>query len=350
MDGRERTHAERATLQLVELEALVMWSVTLARPFTTAQVLAQHSDPRIITHLVDVRAWRKLERGVFVAEAVWLAADARGQHRLTVSGRLLRKGAAWVAARRSSAVFHDLPLLGKDMPSQPQLLRDGDGGRAKGKNRHERVATLPPEERTEIDCVPVACLSRTANDLGRQESFRSALIATDGALRRGLEQEELIALARARVEWPGGWNALKVAQRANGLHETALESLSWGACHTLGIEMPEPQIRVYVGERLVARVDGLWRDHNTIGQADGLFKYKDRQGVIHDKKQDEELEDLGFEVTRWGWAEASGPKGVLDERILRAFARGDRQELDPRVRLVPTTLKDSLTWTGLIAS
>jgi hypothetical protein len=141
-----------------------------------------------------------------------------------------------------------------------------------------------------------------------------------------------------------------VAKLANGLHETPLESLSWAAAVTLGIPLPEPQVRVYLGDVLLARVDGIWRDRNTIGQADGLFKYNDRQGVIKDKLQDEALEDVGFEVVRWGWADAWHPEGVLDARLMRAFERGRRQSIDPRVSLVPTTLEQSLEWTGLIAS
>jgi len=334
----------------MSVESLVTWSVTLAAPFTRGQAAEEGADDRAVDRLVSAGAWRRCGRGVYVASAVWDAADDRGKHRLAVAARLLQKDKRWVGARRSAAVFYGLPLLGKTLPAVPQLLRGPEGGRAKAKNRHERVATLLDEERVEIDGVGLASLARTVHDIARQESFRSGLIVADGALRRGLEKEELIALARSRVGWPGGWAALKVATLANGLHETILESLSWAACHTLGIEMPEPQVRVFAGERLVARVDGLWRAHNTIGQADGLFKYNDRQGVIHDKRQDEELEDLGFEVARWGWEEAYKPTGVLDERLRRAFARGDRQQIDPRVRLLPTTLDQSLEWTGLIAS
>lgn len=334
----------------MDREQLAAWSVHVGVPFTTSHAHRQGASGRDIDRLVEATVWLRLFKGVFVAAAVWQVADERGRHRLLVAGRLLQKDARWLAARRSAAVFHDLPLLGTTMPQRPQLLRGAEGTRAKAKDRHERVATLLPEEREEIGGVPVTSLARTVHDLARQESFRSALIATDGALRRGLSHDELLALARKRVDWPGGWQALQVAKLANGLHESALESLSWAACHTLGLGMPEPQLRVYLGEQLVARVDGVWRAHNTIGQADGLYKYKDRAGVLADKRQDEALEDLGFEVARWGWDEAFRPAGVLDERLKRAFSRGQRQQVDPRVVLVPTTLEESLLWTGLVAS
>jgi hypothetical protein len=231
-------------------EDLLAWSEELGAPFDTADVYRAGGSNRDLVRMVDAKAWHRLGRGSFVSTALWAIANERARHRMAVAARLRGKDARWAAARRSAAVFHDLPLLG-------------------------RVPTV---------------------------------------------------------------------------HETALESLSWAACHTLGLEMPEPQVQVFLGSRLIARVDGLWRTRNTIGQADGLYKYNDRLGVIKDKKQDEELEDLGFEVARWGWDEAYRPEGVLDDRLRRAFERGSRQQLDPRVRLVATTLEQSLKWTGLIAS
>jgi hypothetical protein len=332
----------------MDLEAIASWVREQGTVFTFGQARAAGYSRRCLEQAVPAVV-RRLGVGVYVGEELWQADDLRGRHRLVVAGRILETRAAWLSARRSAAVFHDLPLLG-DPPARPQLLRAPDGVRVKGKNRHERIATVLLEEKVEVAGVPTACLARTVFDLAREEPFRNGLIAADAALRRGLEHGELLAMTKMRMTWPGALNALKVARLANGLHETALESLSWAACVTLGLPMPEPQVRVFLGDVLIARVDGLWRAQNTIGQADGLFKYKDREGVLKDKRQDEQLEDLGFEVARWGWTEAYRPEGVLDARLQRAFARGSRQTIDPRVRLVPTTLEESLEWTGLIAS
>jgi hypothetical protein len=332
----------------MDLSLIALWARERGTVFTYADARAAGHSRRCLEQAVP-KVLRKLGVGVLVSDEIWQAADKRARHRLLVAGRLLEMDEKWMAGRRSAAIFHDLPLLG-DPPARAQLLRDPDGSKVKAKNRHERIATVTDAERVEVDGVAVASLARTVVDLAREEPFRNGLIAADGALRRGLEHADLLSLAKHRIDWPGGLNALKVAKHANGLHETALESLSWAACVTLGLPMPEPQIRVYLGDQLIARVDGLWRRYNTIGQADGLFKYKDRQGVIKDKRQDEILEDLGFEVSRWGWDEAWRPEGVLDARLRRAFERGSKQTIDPRVRLVPTTLEESLEWTGLIAS
>jgi hypothetical protein len=332
----------------MDLSVIALWAREQGMPFTYRSARA-HGHSRRCLEQARGAVLHALGVGVFVSQEIWSAADKRARHRLVVAARLLQLDRRWMAARRSAAVVHDLPLLG-DPPVTPQLLRAPEGAKVKATSRHERIATVGDAERADVDGLAVASLARTVVDLAREEPLRNGLIAADGALRRGLDQGELVALAKSRVGWPGGLNALKVARLANGLHETPLESLSWAACITLGLPAPEPQVQVYAGSVLLARVDGIWKDCNTIGQADGLFKYSDRQGVLKDKKQDEALEDVGFEVVRWGWDEAFRPDGVLDTRLLRAFDRGRRQTLDPRVRMVPTTLEQSLEWTGLIAS
>ena len=338
-----------ASLSLMETQWLLQWAREQAGPFRAVDAHASGHSRRCIAQAVG-RGLRDMGRGILLADELWQAADARGRHRWEVAARLLQKRGRWLGARRSSAVFHGLPLLGDHVPEQPQLLRGLDGSRSSGVDRHERIAPLDDAERTEVCGVPNVDLTRTVFDLAREEEFRSGLIVADGALRRGLDRDALIAMISKRSTWPGALAAMKVAQLANGLHETPLESLSWAACVTLGIPVPEPQIRIFLGDKQLARVDGLWRGRNTVGQADGQFKYKSQQDVIRDKLQDESLEDVGLEVVRWGWSSAYRPEGDLDAKLERAFARGDRQELDPRVHFVPTTLKESLRWTGLIAS
>jgi hypothetical protein len=349
VDALASTRPRTATLQLMDVAGISLWAHEQGTVFWYAQAQAAGHSRRSVERAVREGLLRDLGRGALVSQEIWQAADKRGRHRILVAARLLQLDSRWMAARRSAAVFHDLPLLG-DPPARAQLVRSPEGAKVKAKSRHERIATVDPAERTEVAGVAVAGLARTVVDLAREEPFRNGLIAADGALRRGLDHAELLALAKLRVDWPGGLTALRVAKLANGLHETPLESLSWAAAVSLGIPLPEPQVQVYLGDVLLARVDGIWRDRNTIGQADGLFKYKDRQGVIKDKLQDEALEDVGFEVVRWGWADAWHPEGVLDARLMRAFERGRRQSIDPRVSLVPTTLEQSLEWTGLIAS
>jgi len=185
-----------------------------------------------------------------------------------------------------------------------------------------------------VDGIDTTSLLRTWTDYSADEPFRNAVVVADALLRRGIRREDLVAASPTSV-------ALDAARFADPLAESALESISRVACRTLEIAVPQLQIKVmYAGEE-IARVDGLWEDVNTIGQADGALKYKDSSRVMKDKWQDERLESVGFEVVRWGWDDAWTPVR-LKGPLRRAFERGRSKRLDPGVRLVQATLAESL--------
>lgn len=74
-------------------------------------------------------------------------------------------------------------------------------------------------------------------------------------------------------------------------------------------------------------MDFLWEDAPVIGEADGLAKYRPtdwrttRDIVRAEKRREERLADLGYEVVRWGWEDANDPPR-LAHRLRAAFARG----------------------------
>lgn len=245
--------------------------------------------------------------------------------------------------------MHDLPLIGPP-PRQAQLQRDPGSSAPQARSRHERIATVAADELEVVDGISVSTVARALVDFARAETLRAAVVAADAALRRGLARSDLLEVASRCAAWPNGLQGLWVARFADGLAESALESMSRVACHELGLPAPELQIEVFHGEQLVARVDHLWRATNTIGQSDGAVKYDSRADVLRDKHQDEQLESLGFEVVRWGWDQAYRPRGVLDARLERGFVRGARQQIDPRVRLVTATIAQNLAknarWAG----
>jgi hypothetical protein len=296
--------------------------------------------PRDASRAIGV-TWLLLFPGVFVDVELWSQLDARGRHLCRVRGRLLRKSKDWMAGRRSSALVHDLPIIGQP-PEVPQLLRGYDGKRPKARSRHERISTLYDGDVADAEGIATSSLARTVCDIARAEEFRNAVVVADGAIRAGLDQEVLLASARRFAEWPNGAAALRVARFANGLSETALESISRVAIGQSSLPDPEQQVEVYLGSELIGRVDFLIRSHNLIGQADGDLKYDSRDDVLHDKRQDERYEDAGFEVVRWGWEFPWRKRAEFEARIRRGMERGARQTLDPRVRLVPISLTRSI--------
>jgi hypothetical protein len=97
--------------------------------------------------------------------------------------------------------------------------------------------------------------------------------------------------------------------------------------------MPEPQYEVFdQAGRLVARCDFGWKDKGTLGEFDGKVKYgmlllkpgqSPQDALFEEKRREDLLRDLGWQVVRWTWADLYAP-GALVDRLDRAFARGRR--------------------------
>ncbi len=292
----------------------------------------------------------KVRFGVYaVAERV-PALDSNDRHLFDVVAEQLGLGRRWYAARRSAAVLLGLPLIGMGSPrpvapAVPQLLAARSSLGESARNRHRRLAPLPAEERWEWQGARLVTPARIVTDIAREESFRNAVVVADAVLGAGVHRSHVdLSLAKMR-RWPGVAGARKVLSFADGLAESPLESISRVAIHELGLPAPELQVEVYLGDRLLGRVDKLWRAYNTVGEDDGIAKFGDdeqtrRAAFRRLKVRNDALEDVGFEVASWTWEEAWRPRGVLDQRIMRAFARGSAQVLDPGVRFVPTSVSD----------
>lgn len=323
------------------MDSLLARSAAQGGAFTTAQAREAGYTRHAIAASVRRKRWRSLGKGVFVERPLWEAMTAEARHLCQLHARLLVLDPAWVAARRTAAVAHGLPLLGK-VPGEPQLLRHFTRDVGAASTRHERVAPLPETHVVRVPGPRRTSLARTVVDLAREESFRSAVVVADAALRRGLQLSSLDEVVTRCSAWPGLTSARHVLGFADGLAESVLESISRVAYPICAIPMPELQVEVLVDDRLVARVDNLWRDANLVGEADGEGKYGSTRNLYAEKRRQDELEELGLEVVRWGWDEAWRPRGQLDVKVFKGMARGRVKAVDPRVRFRPTTVEEAL--------
>jgi hypothetical protein len=258
--------------------------------------------------------------------------DAAARHRLDVRGRLLTGPRGAVAGHWSAVVAHDLPMLGRP-PSRPVLTRDGGGS---SHDRFLKVATLPAEEVTVVNAVRSTTVDRLLVDVSRRAAFRAAVVTADAALRQGLDPAVLKATAQRWSAWPYGRRPVLVADFADGRAETPIESLGRVALHEQGVDPPELQVEVWLGDALVARVDHLWERYAVIGEADGMLKYDQKDVLREEKRRQERLEQLGLVVVRYDWDDAYRRQWHLAERVRAAFARGRPDSLHPGVRLVRT--------------
>jgi len=76
----------------------------------------------------------------------------------------------------------------------------------------------------------------------------------------------------------------------------------------------------------VTTVDFLYEQQRTIIEFDGMMKHggaDGRQALIAEKRREDRLRDLGYQVVRVTWAEFDRPM-LLRQRIMAAFARAVR--------------------------
>jgi hypothetical protein len=129
--------------------------------------------------------------------------------------------------------------------------------------------------------------------------------------------------------WPGVRRARRVVGFLDGRSESAGESVSRVRMFEDGLPIPDLQREIFGPDgRLVARVDFLWDEQQTIGEFDGKIKYgrlvppgQSIEKVIYEEKvREDALRDLGWHVVRWLWRDLYR-HGVVRDRVLRAFAR-----------------------------
>ena len=108
---------------------------------------------------------------------------------------------------------------------------------------------------------------------------------------------------------------------ADGASESAGESRTRLLLTDLGWTV-RSQVRVLDGEEVVARVD-LLVGERVVVEFDGLVKYEGADGraaLAAEKRREDRLRALGYEVVRLTWADLDHPARV-DAMLRRAAAR-----------------------------
>jgi hypothetical protein len=198
---------------------------------------------------------------------------------------------------------------------------------------HQHVGRVPDEHLTVVDGLVATGVTRTVVDVARSTPFESAVVVADRALRTGgTTREDLVGCIVEMGRVPGIRAAARVVDFADPLSESVGESRSRVLIRRLGLAVPDLQVRVRRRDgSVMARCDFGWEGHRTVGEFDGRVKYgrllrpgqEPGEIVFQEKRREDELRDHRWQVARWTWDDLDRPRAVGD-RLLRAFARGDR--------------------------
>ena len=269
--------------------------------------------------LADVR------RGSYVAPDDPRLRRPEARHRLLIESTLPRLAPGAVLSHVSAAVWLGLPVWKIPM-NLVHVTRDGrSGGRVSGR-QHLHVAPLHADDVMEVGGVAVTSWSRTALDIARTVSFEPALVVADAALA-ALDKDPttLFAAHERAARWPGAPGALRVVTFADGRSESVGETRSRLAMKLAGIPTPVLQWEVSTAGG-VHRTDFGWPELGTVGEFDGLVKYRRlvRPGqdpseiVIAEKLREDDLRGERLGVVRWIWDEID-PFTAVAARLRRSF-------------------------------
>lgn len=296
-----------------------------------SELLAAGMTERQIRWRLRTGQWVQLRAGIYVEAAVLAAlpADSIRRHALDVEAARRRLRDDTVASHESAARLLGMKLLSPPLGVRVTRASDQERQPQRYRGLLVRVSQLPPEHLhpTLIDGIPLTGAARTAIDLGRTATLRQSVVTADSALALGrMTPEELAAALDWAKQWPGTQQAEAMVMLADGRRESPFESESFVGFYECGLELPEPQVVIGDGSGQTARVDNLWREHHTVGEADGLGKYVDRADKLAERERQLWIESLGLEVVRWA-PEEIHPRRMrgLCRKIEAAFVRAHRR-------------------------
>lgn len=227
-----------------------------------------------------------------------------------------------VAYDERLAISHESALLAHGLPTYGTDLRKATLVRINGGDTHTCEVVTIVRTRAElpwstVDGVrvvePAIAIAQVACEIG----VEAAVVAADAAVHNGLitphdVDQAASALGRCR----GLPRAKQVAALVDGSSESPGETLTRLIATGAGVSLaPQVEIRDEVGD-LVGRVDFLVEGTRRIVEFDGKMKYGSADDLYAEKRREDRLRALGYDVVRVVWADLSKP-AVLAARLGR---------------------------------
>lgn len=316
----------------------------LPGPVQHSVLVRQGWSPGDLRGLVRTGRLVRVRRGAYVDAADPGRCTPESRHLLAVRATMPLLADDAVLSHVSAAVLHGL-LLWQVPIGRVQVTRPRPSGGRLHPSIRVRTAPLAPHEVVVLEGLAVTSAARTLVDVLRGVPFEQGVVLADAALRSGAVSLDAFreALARARG-WPGVPSARRVGAFADARSESVGESRSRVAIARVGLPAPRPQLVVTrPGGLVVGRCDFGWEERGVVGEFDGRVKYgrtlrpDDDQDpgdvVFEEKRREDALRDLGWEVARWVWSDLHDFRDA-ERRLRQCFRRADARR--PSLTRPPT--------------
>ncbi|HYN28521.1 MAG TPA: type IV toxin-antitoxin system AbiEi family antitoxin domain-containing protein [Dermatophilaceae bacterium] len=303
--------------------ALLDLARSLGGVFSASDAARVGTPPRRLRTLTDRGELVRVRARAYVLAEWWRAAAPHERYRLEVLA-VCRRRSGSAASHHAGLAVHRLPLVDVDLRHIDLAADVVHASGVIGVRVHPR----PPGDR-QVDvggtraCSAATCIVQVAATTG----LRAGVVAADTALHRGWADPPALHRAAATVAPRYGASAVAgLLDLADGRSESPGESLTRLVLRGAGLDAA-PQVRIRErGGRVVARVDLLVHGVVVV-EFDGAVKYDGaggREALVREKRREDHLRRLGFEVVRLTWADLQDPARVVGwvrEALARAAAR-----------------------------
>jgi hypothetical protein len=303
--------------------------------FTATDALACGYDRPGLSRLVTTGQVVRIGCGAYAEGRAYAAASPDRRHRMATTAALRRFPARVAASHYSALTLWGLPVWRAPL-SRIHLARTvaGPGRRSAGVTVHRGWARAADPSAPSSDaydyvagalCVrPALAVLGTAMICG----VEAGVVAADAALAADLISGRDLQIWLERIPHHPSVRAARLAvDLADERSESPGESRARLVLGSLDLGTPRCQVEIRTEDGfLIGRVDFLYEQQRTVVEFDGLVKYggaEGRQVLVAEKRREDLLRDLGYEVVRVTWAELDRPL-ILRQRLLAAFGRNVR--------------------------
>jgi very-short-patch-repair endonuclease len=264
----------------------------------------------------------RVRRGAFVDGQVYRGAHVAERYRLRVSAVMATRPTGDLAAHHAAIALWRLPLWQVNL-SRIDVLADVAGDFAEsGVWFHPRGGLSGSRTAS----GPVVTVARALVQTAAIGHVQGAVVAADAALAQRLcRRADLAAELAVEPRVRGHRRAARMVDLCDGRSESVGESRLRMVLRGAGFAV-RSQVALGDDNAVFARVDFLVGDR-VIVEFDGALKYSgDPSGraLFDEKRREDRLRQLGFEVVRVTWADLEHPDRVL-AWIRSALARAERR-------------------------
>ncbi len=282
---------------------------------------------RIRISRAQLQRWVSEGRLERAAPRVWRIAGSPETWRQRLSTGTLSLGHPAGASHSAAAQLHEFDRTPADTV---EFLVPAAKRNPRLKARVHSSKLIRPYDFVTIDGIRTTSATRTILDLANAKVHPDRVrAAIDSAVRRQLSSPEVIAerLFDIRRRGRGGVRLVDDLLLDSGGH-TMLERHFLRLMREAGLPRPTPQVVFRDGDRTVARVDFLYREHGIVVEVSGQLGHATPMERARDAQRRNELQDLGLRVYEFTWADVTRRPGWVI-RTMRQRLREPRSTQHP---------------------